>query len=65
MGFFDAIMDAFLRQYVSAHGEFGSIISYPLRHILLFFLHMHGIRLNASMAVVFFLAWHCIIALYI
>ena len=50
------------REHVSAHGEFGSNISYPLRHILLFFLHMHGIRLHIYRSS--FLSLHCIASLH-
>ena len=52
---------------MSAHGEFGITISYPLRHIFLFlffFLHMHEIHRYASIAAVFFLALHhCIVSM--
>jgi hypothetical protein len=41
--------------------EFGSSISYPPSTSFHFFLHIHGIRRYASIAVVFFLALHCII----
>ena len=51
---------------MSAHGEFGSTISYPLRHILLFLLFAYArdssLRIYRSS---FLFALHCIIALYL